>query len=281
MIMSKPISFIRKAKKRPEVIIAVQDILLEYILSNRWKDYEGFARSLSERITLKTPKTESQVVKCIKDFPHPFYSFNSINKNLFLQRFPTKRILDRMEYLFEEQIADEKTMVTAEVVKSQPILISPTQLLPDIEKTTIEEAKQLLPKLNVKERIIQDTLRTALRERGASRITERKSDTSLEIADLEDFSLEIGSKWLSFVSIVKGYASLKKKRVRWEDIAHQITKGYQGTVPNYVLLVLAKDPVDGLITQLINYGKTVGNRNLVILIDPLNLARFLHARKII
>ncbi len=112
-------------------------------------------------------------------------------------------------------------------------------------------------------------------------MVERKSDTSLEVADLEDFSLRIGARWRSFVSVIKGFDSLPKARVRWVDIIHQITKGYQGTQPDYVLLVLAKDTVDGLITQFVTYGESVGNRNLVILMDTVHLARFLRARTVI
>ena len=146
---------------------------------------------------------------------------------------------------------------------------------------TIEEAKQLMYEINLPERIIQDELRDALRERGATNITERKSDSALEVADLEDFSLKIGKQWFSFTSVVKGYNSIQKRRVRWADIAHQVTKAYQGTKPDYILLVLAKDLVDGVISQFVEYGNTVGKRNLILLVDPINLLRFLRARKII
>jgi len=276
-------SFQNKTKINSQTLIALQDILLEYILSNKWEDYEDFARELSERIIGKSPKTEKDLLQCVKSFSHPFYCFNEVDKNRFVNRLPLKKIIKRLSNLpIQEKLTQPpEIVVISEKPKIELPPFTPSQILPEIETVTIAEAKQLIAKINLPERIIQDELRDALREKGATNITERKSDTSLEVADLEDFSLKIGRKWYSFTSVVKGYNSLPKKLVRWEDIAHQVTKAYQGTKPDYILLVLAKDLVDGVISQFVEYGKTVGKRNLIILIEPINLARFLHARKIL
>ena len=275
--MSEQKSPKKKASLKPDEIIAIQDLVLEYVLSNQWKDYQGFARELSERILENRPKTEEDLIGCLRGFAHPFYSFNSSPKEEFLQRFPLQQVVHRLSNMPAQQKARE-TLVVIPSPKPKPSHVILAEIFPKIEEVNVEEAKRLVGKLDMPERLIQDALRTALRERGATNITERKSDTSLEVADLEDFSLKIGRQCYSFTSVVKGYDSLKRRHVRWEDIAHQITKAYQGTQPNHVLLVLAKDPVDGLVTQLVSYGISVGNRNMVILIDPINLARFLHIR---
>jgi len=264
-------------------IIAIQDLVLGVILSNGWKDHAGFARELSERILRKDPKTEKALLECVKRFTHPFYFFNKVKKQEFVQRFPISQILQRLSNLpIPSKIRETETIILSPSRRPKQSTITYAQIFPEIENVEISEAELLIPKLNsLPERIIQDTLRTVLREKGATNIVERKSDTSLEIADLEDFSIRIGKQWYSFVSIVKGYGSLRMRHVRWEDIAHQITKGYQGTKPDHVLLILAKDTVDGLVTQLVNYGDSVGKRNLIILIDPVTLVRFLRARKIL
>ena len=270
----------RKAKLKPAEIIAIQDLILDFILSNDWKDYEGFARKLSERILRQKPKTEKDLLISVESLKHPFYSFNTINKSRFLQNLPQKLILERLKDIPEEKIIFEKVVVTQKV-KPTKIPMTCSKIFPELEKYSFEDGLNLIKNLNVPERLIQNTMRMALRERGATNMVERKSDTSLEVADLEDFSLKIDGKWHSFVSVIKGFDSLTKARVRWVDVIHQITKGYQGTHPDYVLLVLAKDTVDGLITQLVTYGETVGNRNLIILMDTVNLARFLRVRNVI
>lgn len=275
-------SFQNKGIISSESLIAVQDILLEYILSNKWEDYEDFARELSERILVKYPNDEKDLLQCIKGFSHPFYSFNDVSKDRFLNRFPFKKIIRRLStFPKQEKMAQTAGTVIPEKRKIELSPLTPSQILPEIETVAIAKASLLIDKIDLPERIIQDALRNALRERGATNITGRKSDSSLEVADLEDFSLKIGKDWHSFTSVVKGYKSLSHKLVRWEDIAHQVTKAYQATEPDYILLVLAKDPVDGVISQFVEYGQTVGKRNLILLVDPINLARFLHARKLI
>jgi hypothetical protein len=79
----------------------------------------------------------------------------------------------------------------------------------------------------------------------------------------------------------EGIQSVNHPKIGLGDISHQIMKAFNGTFPNYVLLVLAKQLVDGVITGLVRYGESVGNRDLVILADPIDLARFLSFYKVI
>jgi len=155
------------------------------------------------------------------------------------------------------------------------------EIFPEVKQVDIETAKSLVRLLDIKERVIQDALRDALREKSATNIIERKSDSSLEVADLEDFALKIKKRSVSFSSVVKGYRSIgARKKITFEDIAHQIMKA-NDTLPDHILLVLAKPITDGVITNLVKYGIQCGNRDLVVIVDQVNLARFLRARSII
>jgi hypothetical protein len=58
-------------------------------------------------------------------------------------------------------------------------------------------------------------------------------------------------------------------------------KAYNRTHPQHVLVVLARNLADSVTSDLTEYGKSVGNENLVVLCDPVDLSRFLKARKII
>jgi len=159
--------------------------------------------------------------------------------------------------------------------------ISIEALFPELRHVSPREADVLISKLDIAERVVQDTLRTALREKGATNMVPRKSDTVLEIADLEDFTLKLKGRDTTFTAVVKGYRSVKGQTVTLEDVAHQVMKAFNGTYPDYILLVLAKSPVDGLITNMVRFGESVGNRNLVVLVDPANLARLLRVRQVI
>jgi hypothetical protein len=81
--------------------------------------------------------------------------------------------------------------------------------------------------------------------------------------------------------VVKGYDSVGGKTINWEKIAHQVLKAYNRTKPDHILLVLAKNPADTVISESTEYGKSVGNIALIVMCDPLTLARFLKARSAI
>ncbi len=76
------------------------------------------------------------------------------------------------------------------------------------------------------------------------------------------------------------WRAISKTNIIFQDIAHQILKANE-THPDHILLVVAKPLVDGVVSKIVEYGKDCGNRNLVIIMDSVNLARFLRFRKII
>lgn len=279
--MSEKSSLNKNQRPRPDEIIAIQDIILEYILSNHWKDYGNFARILSEKILKARPTDDSVFVKILKRFSHPFFSFNEISKNAFVERFPCKAIIHRMRNMPEPADTRQKVIVISHPPnKKKKSKVKFDEIFPEIKRVDLETAKSLVNSLDIPERVIQDTLRDALREKGATNMVERKSDSSLEIADLEDFTLKVNRQSLSFTSVVKGYRSIGKSKVSFEDIAHQIMKA-NITNPDHILLILAKPTKNGVVTYLVKYGIDCGNRNKVILVDHVNLVRFLRVKGII
>ncbi len=110
-------------------------------------------------------------------------------------------------------------------------------------------------------------------------MTQRGKDSPLEVVDLEHFEMKINGRGFGFTVVVKRYNSLSGK-VRWKDTSYQITKAYR-THPDYILVVSAREPVDGVVSEIKLYSKDVGNSNLVLFIPPLDVLKFLQWQKII
>ena len=244
--------------------IALLNIVLDFVLSRNWTDYDDFSSRLSKQILANKPSSEKELADLLRKTNGAFFSLNPINKERFIDSFPAKEIIE----------------VLREQVEIRPLTFA--DIFQETNLTSISEGKKLVSSLaNMPERIIQEVLLDTLREKNATNSHERGFDTVLEIADLEHFTLCIKNKPFSFACVVKGYKSISSKTVTWKDISHQITKAYQGTFPDYLIIVLAKNPSDGLITHLTNYSKSVDNPYLTIMCDPVNLSRFLHSRGIV
>lgn len=82
-----------KRNRLIEDIISVEDIVLEYILDNGWKDYNKFAKKLTEKIVEKQPSSQEDLAELIDNFTHPFFVFNDITKEQFMVRFPLTELL--------------------------------------------------------------------------------------------------------------------------------------------------------------------------------------------
>jgi len=263
-------------KLAPEEIIAIQDIILEFVLSNGWKDYKNFARMLSETLLNSKATNKIKLRRIVSNFVHPFFCFNEVPKKDFIKKFPFDEITYRLSNMPKTKNI-EIAVVVPKVSRSEKSKVTLEEVFPEIERVDIETGKSLVSSLDIYERVIQDALRDTLREKKATNIFERKSDTSLEIADIEDFTLLIRQKAVSFSAVVKGYKSVKKATIVFEDIAHQVFKA-NSTHPDHILLIVAKPLGDSVVSNLVKYGEDCGNRNLVITMDPVNLARFLRIR---
>jgi hypothetical protein len=89
--MSEQKSF--KRNRLIEDVISVEDILLEYIIDSGWKDYNKFARKLTDKIVEEQPSTQEELTKIVGTFTHPFFAFNGITKQQFVSRFPLNELL--------------------------------------------------------------------------------------------------------------------------------------------------------------------------------------------
>jgi predicted restriction endonuclease len=73
--------------------VSILDIILEYVLENRWKDYKRFSRTLADRIMARHPTTTKEVTRAIETMNHPFFAFNEVRKKDFVKRFPSRELL--------------------------------------------------------------------------------------------------------------------------------------------------------------------------------------------
>lgn len=247
----------------PNLEIAITSRVLNPILSRGWKDYDSFSSKLTRHIIKSDPHSRKELNTAIKSFESSFFGLNKINADVIIGVVPLDEILDLLlDYR-------EVGPLTFSDIFQETLLV------------TIAEGKKTIANLAVlPEDKIQETLVDSLREKNATNCRGRAKDTSLEVADLEHFSVNISGKATTFSSVVKGFKSVSGKTVTWEDIAHQVTKAYR-TRPDHILVVLAKNPADSVISELVQYGASINKPNLVVLCDPLELSRFLKARGII
>lgn len=251
-------------KTSPNLEIAIASRLLNSVLSRSWTDYDDFISKLAHDIAKTRPRSRNELVELINSFQSPFFRLNNITKTELVEIIPVDEILG----LF------------GNYVETSPITF--TDVFPETSNVSIDEGKKLISTLaNVPEHTIQGALLDSLREKNATNCRGRTKDTVLEVADLEHFSLEVQGAPRTFAVVAKGHNSVKGKTITWESIAHQVIKAYNRTNPDHILIVLAKNPADSVVSELVQYGKSVGNENLTVIADPLAVVRFLRARNMI
>jgi len=243
--------------------IKILNIVLNYIHSHDWVNYDNFADTFVDNILRDFGAGSFDLEKCLVGCSPTFFSLNSITRDKFLSEEFSTRIRDAWRKAVAEQL---------------PVL-SFVDIFPELLSIPDRDVRESAANLDVPEDKIQQSLRDALREKGASPIPNRGKDSVLEVADLEHFYLEVKGNKFSFSAVVKGFRSLSTAKVNWESISHQITKAYE-TRPDYILLLSAKEPVDGVITRMVDYGDSVGNRHLMIFAPPFDVAKLLRWREL-
>lgn len=247
----------------PQLEIALTNRILNPVLSRGWRNYDNFCSKLVRQIIKEDPNSEEQLSNIIKAFGNHFFSLNNIDAEILIGVLPLNDILD----------------VLSEYREIGPLTF--LDIFPETASVSIAEGKKAVIQLEtLPEDKIQETLVDSLREKNATNCRNRRKDTVLEVADLEHFSVPVKSKPTTFACVVKGSKSLGGS-INLEKIAHQVMKAYNRTNPQHVLVVLARNLADSVTSDLIIYGKSVGNENLVVLCDPVDLSRFLKARNII
>jgi hypothetical protein len=237
--------------------------VLNDIRAHDWTDFDQFSVDFTDEIVKQFGKGNFDIEKIFDSVKGSFLSLNSITKKQFLSDVIKAGILKAWNKAF---------------LYSVPF-ISFLDIFPSLQQITDQVALPNIDKLKkIEEEVEQEQFRLALRELGATAIARRGKDSALEISDLEHFHMIVKGRDSTFSAVVKGYKSLPGK-LNLEGIAHQIWKAYT-TRPDYILLISAKEPVDGLVTQLNQYSNNVGNSNLIVFMPPLDLVKFLMWRKL-
>lgn len=243
--------------------ITILNRILNFVLARGWTDYDNFSSRLAKRLIRDKPQSRNEVIRVVSEFDSSFFSLNGVTPNRFVEVFPIDEIVEALS----NSEANPLTFI---------------DVFPETQSVDIATGKRLTSALDIDEDVIQNAIRDSIREKNATNAIERGKDSPLEVADHEHFALKVKGKYSSFAGVVKGYKSVgKAEKVNWEKVAHQVVRAYHRTYPDHILLVLAKNPADSLVSECTEYGKSVNKPNLVILCDPVNLARFLKARGVI
>lgn len=244
--------------------IKVLNLVQNYVQNHDWTNYDNFAGDFAEEIIEQFGKGIFDLDKILDKVKGSFLQLNGIKKEQFLNEVFVNSLLKSWN----------------NVSKYSVPVCRFSDIFPELAEISDQQVINLLDKLDMDETIIQNSLRDALREKGGSSIAQRTGDSPLEVAEPEHFSLKVNETDFGFTAVVKGYNSIKDKKISWKNIGYQITRAYR-THPDYILVISAKEPVDAFVTDYRTYGNDVGNGNLVIFVPPMDLAKFLLWRKII
>ncbi len=243
--------------------ISITNRVLNQVQSIGWRDYDNFSAKLSRHIIRNNPQSINKLIASIKSFETSFFDLNNITVDTLVGVLPLDEILEML----------------SEPGGSEPITF--LDIFEETARISVEEGKKSTASLaTLPENKIQEALVDSLREKNATNCRNRDKDTVLEVSDLEHFSVNVKGKPTTFSGVVKGSKSLSGS-ITLEKIAHQVMKSYNRTRPQHVLVVLARNLADSVTSDFVEYGKSVGNENLVVLCDPVDLSRFLKARKVI
>lgn len=232
----------------------LQSDILNIFHSNDWKDPDDFSVKLTANIIAEKATSKHDISRSINSIRTTFFRANTVSKDKVLETLSEALTESLPSYVYN---ASDRLMVS--------------DLFPEIEKISDEVAEGRLGDFQKDERTLQDNLRHIFRRKHAS-LARRTHDSSKEVADLEKFVLNLNGRKLSFAVVVKGYKSIKKPKLTWEDVAHQITKARRAN-PDHILVMSAKEPVDELITSIEEYNQDISRPGCVIFIPPLDMTR--------
>jgi len=85
-----------KRRLNTSTAIAVLNIVLNYILSRRWRDYDDFSLQLTKRILAKNPRTENELSNLLFKTGGQFFKLNGVSKQDFVNGFPLRRVIEKM-----------------------------------------------------------------------------------------------------------------------------------------------------------------------------------------
>ena len=239
----------------------IQSCVLEFINNNCWKDSDDFSIRLTDNISkdLKQTKLSSDaLLKSLKKIKTNFFVANKVSKSRFATLLCSE-IGPRLE----------------EIILSDFSYLELPKLFPKIQSVTDGKAKQFIKMIEGDEKFLRDSIVEILRSQGATPIPLRGKDTAQEVADIELFRINLDGNYFKFAVVIKGFNSIRGKTLTWKDISHQVTRANQRGNPDYIILISAKEPTDGLITNLDEYSHSVGKPELLVFVTPLDLTKIM------
>lgn len=241
-----------------ELKIRLLNVVLNHVYDHGWTDYDGFSGAFVDDI-LKNFRTFGQFKpeEAAKKAPKSFFRLNRIRPSSFLDGLGAK---------LEKIATDSKSNVT---------VLSLPDMFPKMNIVKDEATESAVGRLDIPEEELQNAIRQAFRQIGATSIPYRGKDSPNEVADVEFFRLRTTEGSRSFAVVVKGAHSVSGKRLSWEDVSHQVTKAHMLGKPDHVIVMSSKEPKDAVITYLAMYGQVVDNPGLVLFVTPHELARLL------
>jgi len=243
----------------------IRSTIWDFLNTNKWKDIDDFSLDLANSLydtLLQSSLSAENLSRILDTIRTSFFRINKISKKQFANLLISD-IGKRLVTIFDEGRAR--------------ISLTTPEIFPKMNSIEDSCAKKCIEMIQGEEKFLQDSLRSILREEGASPIPQRERDTAQEIADIELFKIKLKDRMFKFAVVVKGYKSVSGKTLTWKDVTHQFVRAYQRGKPDHIILASAKEPADGLITSLEEYAQSVERPGLVIFVPPLDFAKILLA----
>jgi len=140
--------------------IAVLNLVLNYVLSRRWKDYDDFSTRLTDTILKKTPKTEKELFDLVSKMGGQFFKLNDISKEDFVKGFPllnVVRVAGSGMAFTRQQIVKVHQTVQVRKLNVERLYVDDIDSFSKVKNIGREQALSLIP-VNVSEDHIKKAL---------------------------------------------------------------------------------------------------------------------------
>jgi len=137
-----------KAHPSTSTGIAVLNIVLNYVLSRRWRDYDDFSLRLAQRILAKNPRTERELTDLIFKISGQFFKLNNVSRRDFAHGFPLRLVVERMNSNFvltEKQIIEVHKTIQLRKPNLERVYLEEIDSFSKVETVSREEAQALVP----------------------------------------------------------------------------------------------------------------------------------------
>jgi hypothetical protein len=149
-----------KAHSSTSTGIAVLNVVLNYVLSRRWRDYDDFSVRLTERILAKNVRTEKELTELIFKISGQFFKLNNVSRRDFAQGFPSSRVIERMNSSIaftDKQIVEVHKTVQLRKPNFERVYVEEIDSFSKVKTVSREEAQALIP-VDVSEEFVKKAI---------------------------------------------------------------------------------------------------------------------------